>query len=42
MGAKIIPIPAENGGAAPAPTGGEFFTIPVQKNTARTRRRRRS
>ena len=35
MGAKIIPIPAENGGAAPVPTGGEFFTIPVQKDTAR-------
>ena len=24
----------ENGGSAPVPTGGEFFTIPVQKNTA--------
>jgi len=34
MGAKVIPIPAENGGAAPVPTGGEFFTIPVQKDTA--------
>jgi multiple sugar transport system substrate-binding protein len=34
MGAKVIQIPAENGGAAPVPTGGEFFTIPVQKNTA--------
>jgi multiple sugar transport system substrate-binding protein len=34
MGAKVIAIPAENGGAAPVPTGGEFFTIPVQKNTA--------
>jgi multiple sugar transport system substrate-binding protein len=31
MGAKVIPIPAENGGAAPVPTGGEFFTIPVQQ-----------
>jgi multiple sugar transport system substrate-binding protein len=35
MGAKVISIPAENGGAAPVPTGGEFFTIPVQKDTAR-------
>lgn len=35
MGAKVIEIPAENGGAAPVPTGGEFFTIPVQQDTAR-------
>jgi multiple sugar transport system substrate-binding protein len=35
MGAKVIPIPGENGGAAPVPTGGEFFTIPVQRDTAR-------
>ena len=35
MGAKVIQIPAENGGAAPVPTGGEFFTIPVQRDTAR-------
>jgi multiple sugar transport system substrate-binding protein len=34
MGAKVIQIPAENGGEAPVPTGGEFFTIPVQSNTA--------
>lgn len=34
MGADVIGIPAENGGAAPVPTGGEFFTIPVQKDTA--------
>jgi multiple sugar transport system substrate-binding protein len=34
MGAKVIQIPAENGGAAPVPTGGEFFTIPIQKDTA--------
>jgi multiple sugar transport system substrate-binding protein len=34
MGAKVIQIPAENGGAAPVPTGGEFFTIPVQKATS--------
>ncbi len=33
MGAKVIQIPAENGGSAPVPTGGEFFTIPVQKDT---------
>ncbi len=31
----IIPIPAMNGGTAPAPTGGEFVTVPVQKNTGR-------
>ena len=31
----IIPIPAEHGGAAPVPTGGEFITVPVQGNTAR-------
>ena len=37
MGAKVIEIPAENGGAAPVPTGGEFFTIPVQKDTSTLR-----
>jgi multiple sugar transport system substrate-binding protein len=31
----IIPIPAEHGGAAPVPTGGEFVTVPVQHDTAR-------
>ncbi|ROQ39785.1 multiple sugar transport system substrate-binding protein [Frondihabitans sp. PhB188] len=31
----IISIPAKAGGAAPAPTGGEFLTIPVQKDSAR-------
>ncbi|GAA4624143.1 ABC transporter substrate-binding protein [Actinoallomurus vinaceus] len=31
----IIPIPAMNGGTAPAPTGGEFVTVPVQKQTDR-------
>jgi len=31
----IINIPAENGGSAPAPTGGEFVTVPVQSDTAR-------
>jgi multiple sugar transport system substrate-binding protein len=30
----IIPIPAANGGAAPAPLGGEFVTVPVQKDTS--------
>lgn len=31
----IIAIPASNGGTAPAPTGGEFVTAPVQSKTAR-------
>ncbi|MEU8279148.1 extracellular solute-binding protein, partial [Microbispora bryophytorum] len=31
----IIPIPAKDGGTAPAPTGGEFVSIPVQSDTAR-------
>jgi multiple sugar transport system substrate-binding protein len=31
----IISIPGKDSGTAPAPTGGEFLTIPVQKNTAR-------
>ncbi|GAA4267085.1 ABC transporter substrate-binding protein [Frondihabitans peucedani] len=31
----IISIPAKDGGAAPAPTGGEFLTLPVQKDSAR-------
>ncbi|MET8258658.1 extracellular solute-binding protein [Micromonospora sp. NPDC005205] len=30
-----IPIPASAGGPAPAPTGGEFVSIPVQKKTGR-------
>ncbi|MFC7926541.1 extracellular solute-binding protein [Microbacterium laevaniformans] len=34
-GFKVIQIPGENGAAAPAPTGGEFLTIPVQKDTSR-------
>jgi multiple sugar transport system substrate-binding protein len=34
-GYKSIQIPAENGGAAPAPTGGEFMTIPIQKDKTR-------
>ncbi|MGC9670930.1 sugar ABC transporter substrate-binding protein [Planosporangium sp. 12N6] len=31
----IIPIPARSGGTAPAPTGGEFVTVPAQKASAR-------
>ena len=31
----IIPIPSAAGGSAPAPTGGEFVTVPVQKKTDR-------
>ncbi|NEM92038.1 sugar ABC transporter substrate-binding protein [Galbitalea soli] len=31
----ILTIPAESGGPAAAPTGGEFLTIPVQKDAAR-------
>ncbi|MGI8334393.1 sugar ABC transporter substrate-binding protein [Actinomadura scrupuli] len=31
----IIPIPAQTGGPAPAPTGGEFVTVPVQKDAGR-------
>jgi multiple sugar transport system substrate-binding protein len=31
----IIPIPASAGGTAPAPTGGEFVSIPVQSDTKR-------
>ncbi|MBR7839774.1 extracellular solute-binding protein, partial [Actinospica durhamensis] len=31
----IISIPAESGGAAPTPTGGEFVTVPVQSDTSR-------
>lgn len=34
-GFDVIPIPGKDGGAAPAPTGGEFLTIPVQKDAAR-------
>ncbi|GAA0285649.1 hypothetical protein GCM10009527_097040 [Actinomadura nitritigenes] len=35
FGYGIIPIPAKAGGTAPAPTGGEFVTVPVQKKGAR-------
>jgi multiple sugar transport system substrate-binding protein len=31
----VIPVPAATGGNAAAPTGGEFVTIPVQKDTGR-------
>jgi multiple sugar transport system substrate-binding protein len=31
----IIPIPSQAGGTAPAPTGGEFVTSPVQSDTKR-------
>ncbi|WP_426518298.1 sugar ABC transporter substrate-binding protein [Diaminobutyricibacter sp. McL0618] len=31
----ILTVPAMNGGDAAAPTGGEFMTIPVQKDAAR-------
>ncbi|MEU4243297.1 extracellular solute-binding protein [Actinoplanes sp. NPDC026619] len=31
----IIPIPSQAGGTAPAPTGGEFVTAPVQTDTKR-------
>ncbi len=34
-GYKSIQVPGINGGVAPAPTGGEFITIPIQKDTAR-------
>ncbi|WP_436527293.1 sugar ABC transporter substrate-binding protein [Actinoplanes sp. HUAS TT8] len=31
----IIPIPSQAGGTAPAPTGGEFVTAPVQSDTGK-------
>jgi multiple sugar transport system substrate-binding protein len=31
----VIVLPAKDGGAAPAPTGGEFIIAPVQQDTAR-------
>ncbi|MGC0369567.1 sugar ABC transporter substrate-binding protein [Microbacterium sp. SLBN-111] len=34
-GYEVIPIPGAKGGSAPAPTGGEFLTLPVQKDSAR-------
>jgi multiple sugar transport system substrate-binding protein len=35
FGYGIIPMPAKDGGDAPVPLGGEFVTIPAQKNTSR-------
>ncbi|NUS12901.1 MAG: extracellular solute-binding protein [Streptomyces sp.] len=35
FGYGTIAIPASGGGTAPAPTGGEFVTVPVQKDTGR-------
>jgi multiple sugar transport system substrate-binding protein len=35
FGYGVINIPGQNGGSAPVPTGGEFVTVPVQKDTAR-------
>lgn len=34
-GYEVIPIPASDGGAASAPTGGEFLSIPVQSDSSR-------
>jgi multiple sugar transport system substrate-binding protein len=31
----IIPVPGNSGGTAPAPTGGEFVSVPVQKDSGR-------
>jgi multiple sugar transport system substrate-binding protein len=31
----ILSIPASDGGSAPAPTGGEFLTVPVQRDQSR-------
>jgi multiple sugar transport system substrate-binding protein len=31
----IINIPGRNGGSAPVPTGGEFVTVPIQKDSSR-------
>jgi multiple sugar transport system substrate-binding protein len=35
FGYGTIAIPAASGGTAPAPTGGEFVTVPTQKDTGR-------
>ncbi|MFC8362920.1 extracellular solute-binding protein [Streptomyces griseorubiginosus] len=35
FGYGVLSIPARNGGSAPVPTGGEFVTVPVQKDTGR-------
>lgn len=34
-GYEVIQIPGIDGGSAPAPTGGEFMSIPIQKDTSR-------
>ncbi|MFC7362728.1 sugar ABC transporter substrate-binding protein [Nocardioides astragali] len=34
FGAKMMPIPAKDGGAAPVPTGGEFAVAPTHKDNA--------
>ena len=34
-GYEVLPIPSQAGGSAPAPTGGELMTIPVQDDEAR-------
>ena len=31
----VISIPGQSGGSAPAPTGGEFVTVPVQQDSSR-------
>jgi len=31
----VLPVPGIDGGTAPAPTGGEFVTVPVQDDTGR-------
>ncbi|MGM1064828.1 sugar ABC transporter substrate-binding protein [Saccharothrix sp. Mg75] len=31
----VLPIPGRTGGTAPAPTGGEFVTVPVQADSSR-------
>ncbi|MFG1694286.1 extracellular solute-binding protein [Nonomuraea sp. NPDC049309] len=31
----VVQIPGKDGGVAPTPTGGEFITVPVQKDTSR-------
>ena len=31
----VIPIPSKDGGVAPAPTGGEFVTVPAQSDSAK-------
>ncbi|MEV6793519.1 extracellular solute-binding protein [Streptomyces sp. NPDC051320] len=31
----VVSIPGQNGGSAPVPTGGEFVTVPVQRDTSR-------